>query len=77
MFNFSVAHGVGVEGKTTYFTNVLYVYVSPQKICVVGEGNRDGRRKEVEYIGESALITPATDRLVEWARANAKEVIDL
>ena len=77
MFNFSVVHGVGNESKTTYFTNVLYVYVSLQKICVVGEGNRDGRRKEVEYIEESALITPATDRVIEWARANAREVIDL
>lgn len=77
MFNFSVAHGIGDESKTTYFTNVLYFYISTDKILIVGAGNSDRERKEVEYIGETAIIMPATDRTVEWARANAKEVIDL
>lgn len=77
MFNFSVVHGIDDESKTTYFTNVLYAYASPRAIIIVGEGNSGGKRKEVEYIGETAIIMPATDRAVEWARANAKEVIDL
>lgn len=75
MFNFSVAHGKDDESKTTYFTNVLYFYIGEKKIVIVGAGSDN--RREVTYENETALIMPATDRVVEWARANAKEVIDL
>lgn len=75
MFNFSVVHGKDEESKTTYFTNVLYLYIGEKKIVVVGAG-RDNR-KEITYKNETALITPANDTVIEWARAHAREVIDL
>lgn len=75
MFNFSVAHGKEYESKTTYFTNVLYFYIGEKSIVVVGAGREE--RKEVRFENETAIIMSASDRVVEWARANAKEVIDL
>ncbi len=75
MFNFSVAHGEDGESKTTYFTNVLYFYIGEKSIVIVGAG-RDNSR-EVTYENETAVIMPANDRVVEWARATAREVIDL